>query len=296
MNEKTIWDKLQAIDPRIIYAVLLLFVTVPLLFPISLPNIASPPAVRAYDMVETIAKTQPNSTVLIASDWSASTRGESHWQDIAALRQLMMHHLRFAEVSFDPQNRSLEQADIATINDELVQTHPGYARYVYGRDYCLLGYKPSTAIPQFLKGMVDDVPGTLHADYRGTPIADVSCMQGIKTMRDFSAIELITGTSLLDTFLQFVVSKSGGTPLIYFPTSVMAPEGYPYLDSHQIAGMVTGIKGAGDFEQLENVNGFGRRIATALSLVYFLSLALILIGNASYYIGRGNAARGGPGA
>ena len=296
MTDNSIWNRLQSIDPRVIYAALLVFVVAPLLFPLSLPNIASVPAVQAYGTIEHIAKSNPRAIVLITSDWAASTRGESHWQDVAALRQLMMHHLRFAEVSFDPQNRSLEQADIADVNEELERTMPGYVPYVYGRDYCLTGYRPSTAIPQFLKGLVDDVPGTIHADYRGNPIRGLPCMRDVKTVRDFAAIELITPSSLLDTFLQFVSSKNGGPPLIYFPTSVMAPEGYPYLDSHQIAGMVTGIKGAGDYEQLENVDGFGRKIATALSLVYLLILLLILIGNVSYYVERGVKRRGGSGA
>jgi hypothetical protein len=293
---KTIWDKLQEIDPRYIYAALLVFVVVPMLFPVSLPNIPSPPAEQAYKTIETVANDNPGGFVLIASDWAASTRGESHWQDLAVLRQIMSHHLRFAEVSFDPQNRSLEQADIATINDELVQTHPGFARYVYGRDYCLWGYRPSTAIPQFLKGLVDNVPETVHSDYKGNLISNLPCMHGINSLKDADAIELITPSSLLDTFLQFVDTKTGGTPLIYLPTSVMAPEGYPYLDSGQISGMVTGIKGAGDYEQLEGAHGFATRISTALSLVYFLILLLILIGNVSYYVGRNIKLRGGAGS
>jgi hypothetical protein len=291
----TIWDKLQEIDPRYIYAALLLVITLPLLFPITLPNIPGQPAVKAYRTLQSVAHRNPHGFVLIASDWAASTRGESHWQDIAALRQVMTDRLRFAEVSFDPQNRSLEQADIATVNNELIQTLPGYAPYVYGRDYCLWGYRPSTAIPQFLKGLVDNVPATVHADYRGNAISSLPCMHGIRSLRDADAVLLITPSSLLDTFLQFVTSNKGRTPLIYFPTAVMAPEGYPYLDSGQISGMVTGIKGAGDYEQLEGAHGFATRISTALSLVYALILVLILVGNVSYYVGRGIRLRRGAG-
>jgi len=293
-DSKTIWDKLQEIDPRYIYAALIVVVVLPLLFPFSLPNIPSEPAVLAYRTMETVAAQHPNGFVLIASDWAASTRGESHWQDVAALRQIMTHHLRFAEVSFDTQNRSLEQADIAAVNDELAHSKPGYTPYVYGRDYCLWGYRPSTAVPQFLKGLVDDVPGTVHADYRGDPISKLPCMAGIATIKQVNAVLVITPSNLLDTFLQFVASKNG-TPTVYFPTSVMAPEGYPYLDSGQISGMVAGIKGAGDYEQLEGAQGSVTRISTALSLVYALILTLILVGNLSYYVGRAIKMREGSG-
>ena len=286
MNDQTIWDKLQAIDPRYLYVALIVFIVVPLLAPISLPNIPSQPTRMGYETVERVASERPGDLVLIASDWSASTHGESHWQSIAALRQIMMRHLRFDVVSLDPQNSNLMIADINQVSDELTAAHKIPAPYVYGKDYCLWGYRPSTAVPQFLKGIANDIPGTVHADYRGNPIASLPCMRGVRNTRDVSMVLLITPTSVLDTFLQFV----GGIPLVYFPTSVMAPEGYPYLDSHQIGGMVTGVKGAGDYEQLEGVKGFGYKIATALSLVYFLILLLILVGNVAYYVGKRRAA------
>jgi hypothetical protein len=278
MDETNIWRRLQNIDPRILYVAVVIVIALPLLFPYTIPGIPLQPTVEAYNTVEGVARAKPNGLVLIASDWSASTRGENHWQDVIAIRHLMKRHLKFAVLSLDPQNRSLVTADIATANAD---TH---ADYVYGRDYCLWGYKPSTALPQFLKGLVANVPGTVVADYRGTPVQQIPCMKGVQTMQDISMILLVTPTSLLDNFLQFVASAH--VPLIYFPTAVMAPEGYPYLDSHQIAGMVTGVKGAGDYEQLMGVSGFGRKISTALSLVYFLILLLILIGNIGYYVER----------
>ncbi len=283
MDTKTnIWERMQEIDPRYLYAALIVFIVVPLLFGTTIPGIPSDAARQGYQTVETIAKEKPDTPVLISADWSASTRGESHWQSIAILRQIMRDHLKFALISFDARNPSLEKADIATVSDELVKNHTLAHPYVYGVDYCFWGYKPSGATPQILKGIVNDVPGTIKVDYRGTPFSQLPCMNGIHTVDDFSIIFLEASTSSLDSWLQFVV-KNGNPPLIYFPTSVMAPEGYPYLQSHQIAGMVTGVKGAGDYEQLEHVNGFGRKISTALSLVYFLILLLIVIGNVGYY-------------
>jgi hypothetical protein len=280
---RNIWEKLQNIEPRILYTLLLVFIAVPLLLGTTIPGVPSAPAQQGYNAIQAVAANRPNSLILIASDWSASTRGENHWQDLAALRQIMRDRMHFAVLSGDPQNRALTQADIATINNEL--TEAGQQPYVYGRDYCLWGYKPSTAMPQFLKGMVTDVPGTVKEDYKGNPVSSLGCMQGVHNVNDIGAIVLITPTSFLDTFLQFVVTK-GNPPLVYFPTSVMAPEGYPYLDSHQIAGMITGVKGAGDYEALEHVKGFGLKISTALSLVYLLILILILLGNTGYYVQR----------
>jgi len=59
-----------------------------------------------------------------------------------------------------------------------------------------------------------------------------------------------------------------------------------------MAGMLTGIKGAGDYEgllidaKLLDKPSFGTRAAGALSLVYGLIILLIVLGNVGYYAQR----------
>jgi len=78
----------------------------------------------------------------------------------------------------------------------------------------------------------------------------------------------------------------------------MAPTYYPYLDTGQMSGMLTGIKGAGDYEGLMiNANlldkpSFGTRAAGALSLVYTLIILLVILGNVGYYAARAAQRRG----
>jgi hypothetical protein len=74
--------------------------------------------------------------------------------------------------------------------------------------------------------------------------------------------------------------------MLFAPTAVMAPTYYPYLDTGQMAGMLTGIKGAGDYEGLLGTHSFGSRAAGALSLVYALIILLIILGNVGYYASR----------
>ena len=58
---------------------------------------------------------------------------------------------------------------------------------------------------------------------------------------------------------------------------------FPFLDSHQIEGLLAGVKGAGDYEELMGMKGGGTRVATALSLVYALIITLIVVGNIGYF-------------
>src|SRR5437879_3251405 len=101
---------LQTVDRRFLYALLLLSVTVPLFLNISLPFPTSSQTDKVYDAIEALP---PNSFVLFAVDWSASTSGENRPQTEALMRHVMRKHLRFAILAFEPQGKTLGQA-IAT--------------------------------------------------------------------------------------------------------------------------------------------------------------------------------------
>lgn len=281
------WQRLQAIDRRVIYVILLLFIIVPLLVPglsNSIPIIPSRQSQDFYDTMEKVARDSPNKIVILDGWWSPSTRGENQWQTQAIITHMMKRRLHFAILSFDPQNNTLVQG----IADDLA---PKYG-YVYGRDYINWGFKPSAVFTPTVKGLVTDIPGTIKKDKRNQPIQSYPVMEGVKTMRDVGAIVEVTPTASADTWLQLAQGVYK-TPFLYAPTAVMAPTYYPYLDSGQISGMLTGVKGAGDYEKLTGTSTVGTRATGALSLVYALLIGLIILGNVGFYVTR-RLERGGP--
>jgi len=275
------WQRLQNIDRRIIYGILLVVILAPLFLPnFSVPITPTKQAQDFYDTVERVARQDPQKIVIVDGLWSPSTRGENQWQAEAIVTHLMMRHLHFAILSFDPQNNTIMQAIVV---EPLARKYG----YVYGRDYVNWGFKPIFA--PTLKGLVTDIPGTIKKDYKGADIKSFPVMAGIKTIKDVGAIVEITPTASADTWLG-LVQGANNTPFLFAPTAVMAPTYYPYLDSGQISGMLTGIRGAGDYEQLIGTHSFGSRANGALSLVYGLLILLIIVGNVGYYVTR-NAER-----
>ena len=117
-------------------------------------------------------------------------------------------------------------------------------------------------------------------------------MKDIKDLKDIGAIIEITPTGSLGTWIGLVQGKYN-TPLLYAPTAVMAPDAYPFLDSGQVSGLLTGVKGAGDYEQLTGTHTFGTRATGALSLVYALIIVFVILGNVGYHVGRAAARREG---
>jgi len=268
----TIWNKLQRIDPRILYVIAVLVIAIPLLISqFSLKIIPSKQTIQAYNTIQQAAN-QPGKIAIIDGWWSASTRGEQMWQTKAILTQLMRDHIPFAILSGDPQNGTLTEGLIRVLNRQY--------HYVYGVNYVDWGYK--VAYVPLLKGIVSDIPGTIKEDYKGTPISNIPVMKGIKNISNVSVFIEITPSGTLDQVLQFVQGVQH-TPVVFVPTAVMAPESYPFLDSHQISGIVTGIKGAGDYETLLHAHDFGTRYSSALSMIYALIILLIILGNVGYY-------------
>lgn len=272
------WQKLQRIEPRFLYVVLIAMIVAPLLFPkFVLPIIPSHQTIQAYDTIDQVAQKSPGKIAIIDGWWAASTEGEQKWQTKAMLTQLMRDHIPFALISGDPQNGQLTRQLV----DQLAPTY----HYVYGVNWIDWGYKSPAAYPTLLKAMVQDIPGTLKEDYKGRPLSSFPFMRGVKNIYDVGVIIEITPSSTLDQILQLVQGVNH-TPVVFVPTAVMAPESYPYLDSHQISGIVTGIKGAGDYEKLLGVRDFGTQASTALSMVYALIILLIIVGNVGYHAQR----------
>ena len=280
----TLWDRLQTIDRRVIYAVLLVVILIPLFIPIDVPTYPSQQSQDFYDTIERVAKESPNKMVILDGQWSPSTRGENQWQTQAVVTHLMARHLHFAILSFDTQNNTVTQTLVV---DPLAKKFG----YVYGRDYVNWGFRPFQSFVPVLKGLVTDIPNTIKKDYKGTPISQIPVMKGIKTRDDIGAVVEVTPITSAEQWLG-LFEQNNNPPFLFAPTAVMAPTYYPYIDSKQMAGMLTGIKGAGDYEKLL-IEGkqlqkpsFGTRAAGALSLVYALIIILIILGNVGYYAGR----------
>jgi len=272
---------MQTIDPRWIYALLLAFIIVPLLAPdLPFPVVPSQQSIDFYDTVENTAKNSPNKLVIVNSMWASGTRGEQQWQSQAIFRHLMARHLKFATLTFDTQNATLTKQVVARLAKEY--------GYVYGRDYVDFGYRPYQAYTQTAKALTDNIPKAIKKDATGQPIESFPVMQGVHNTNDVGLIILITPVGDLGLWVGLVQGVYH-TPMLYAPTSVMAPDSYPYLDSGQLSGLLTGIKGAGDYEYLLTKNGipnaksFGTRATGSLSLIYLLLIILIVIGNIGYH-------------
>lgn len=262
---------LTRINRHWLYGALLAIVVIGLIVPIPLPLAVSPEATRFYEAIENAPK---DKLVLVSTLWSASTQGENRPQTQVVLKHLMKRHIRFALIAFgDAQSTTLAQ--------ELAEEQARIYKYEYGKDWINLGFRQDIA--GTLKGMVRDINETLKTDsVNRRPLAEYPVMAGVRNVKDLSVIAEFSASGNYKSWVGLVVGSTNAA-FCYAPTSVMAPELYTYLDSGQIRGMLFGIKGAAEYEQLLGEKGFTTRAITPVSLALVLLFVLIGLGNYGMY-------------
>jgi hypothetical protein len=264
------FEKLQHIDRRIMYLLLALVIAAPLIWQAELPIIVSPAVQGAYDAVEAVP---PDQIAVISIVWDSGTVAENRPQTEALMRHMFMRNKKFAVLAFAPQGSKMAYDSGERIAEEMHKE--------YGVDWVHWGYKPGGSMPTTIISMARDIPGTIGKDANGTPISQIPMMKGIKDIHDVGLIAEMTPSGTLEYWIAYVYGPYR-TPLVYGPTAVMAPEGFNPLDAGQIKGMLTGMKGAAEYEKLLGRKDFATRAAGALSTSHVLIILLIVAGNIGY--------------
>lgn len=270
MQTKTIWDVLLSVDRRILYLLLFLTISAFLLLPLRLPATITSPARAVYDTIEAL---QPGDMVMISSNWSASTIAENGPQLEALLTHLMRKQVHFTIMSNEAQARNLSRRIAETVAER--------NGYVYGQQWAHLGFY--TNLVAAIKGMANNLTEAAKQDVKGTPIKDIPVLQNINSLKDYKLVIDVTPSGTMPAWISY---RPPNLKVAYFPTSVMAAEGYTYLDSGQLVGMVTGAKGAQEYETMLDIQGLGGPFANAISFSHVLILIFIALGNIALFMSR----------
>jgi hypothetical protein len=102
---------------------------------------------------------------------------------------------------------------------------------------------------------------------------------------DLGLIVDITPSGTVPTLIRYIYGIYR-TPIGYACTGVMAPEGFPYLDSGQLVGILKGLVGAAEYERLIGYRGEATERMPAQSFAHVLIIALVAVGNIQFLLSR----------
>jgi hypothetical protein len=267
------WQTLYAIDRRVLYGILMLLVGWQVLKPITVPNVTMGMSKDLFDKIESL---NPGDVVLIESDWTTSTAGESRGQFKALIRHLMRKEVKFVTTAIDPLAPGIGEIFIEEVKRE---EPPDGPRYQKGRDYEIAGYFPNAE--NHVQAMVTNIRKELNS--KG--LANSPVLEGITDLSDMKAVMLVTASSSINVWYERLRNKA---PLGLMCTAVMAGENIPYHASGQLFGMTIGAKGAFDYETLlqehypddkyKNLDT-GSRYMSPLFFALLLLIVSVIIGN-----------------
>jgi hypothetical protein len=260
-------------DPRVIYLLLALVITIPVLTHSSIPVPINDTTRAVYDYIQNLPA---NSLVVLSFDYSTSVVPELHPQAIVVTQHIFMRPLKIIFVAQWTDGPALTDAVLDAINKE---------NKTYGVDYVTLGYIPNTAT---LIGMTTNIAQYFPVDTRGNPTDSLPLIKQFPAARMASLlVTFAAGEPGLSAYLQYWQS-SYNTKVAVGATATSAPGYMPFYNSGQLVGILISIRGAAEYELLIHRIGLSGAAPAmvALSMSHLLVVAMVVLGNVAYFVRR----------
>lgn len=300
-TKKSIWDKIGLLDYRLIYALFIVLLSIPIFYPLGIPMKISEPVQSYYDAIVDLP---PDSAVLVHSFVSLSVWADTGpilvatWKtlwDIAEEKNIQI--IAYTSVS----DGSLKMNDL--LKDELLP--PQWRIDSYGETWVDLGYIPVVNEPvqaSFAADFASVAPTDIHiydvgSEWVGTPLYDIPVVQDVAARGgDPNKLEAYDfdlyiwgswGCTSPDQWVrQFWTT---GNPAYELPMVMMTigncvPNVMPYYGPDKpIVGYVPGSAGAAGLELLCGHLGEGIVMADIGDLAGVGTVIVLLLGNLSYF-------------
>lgn len=282
------YDRITKIDRRIIYLLLTVLVALPFFVKVNIPQNIMPQTKKLFDFIESIP---PNDkAVMISFDYTPQTQPECHPMAKSLLRQCFSRGIPVIGLSFDPQAPGLAVDALTSIVREFdsLATNKDDS-LVYGLDYVYLGWKSGRIAAQLDMG--EAIAGVFPRDYFGNSIDSFPLMNKVKNYKNVAIVVILASADYPLDWIRYPQTRYGvnvGAGL----TAVMAPKYYPFVQTGQVAGLMSGMKGAAEYEKLVLEHGYARILGTAetgmnsQSMIHILIMIFILLGNIGYFFSR----------
>ncbi len=271
---------LTKIPRQIIFLIIALAVAVPLVMPIGIPVNVMPQTQKLFDAIDELGP--ESKPVLISCDFDPQSLPELYPMLLAVMRQCYARDVKVILMALWPQGTGMVEMAFDELSDEFDKE--------YGVDNAFLGYKfGATAV---MLGMGENIEGVFPIDYYGAPTSSLPLMSTVKNYKDISlVVTFSTGDPGWRFWLLYAQARYG-VRLGVGVTAVSAADVYPYVETGQVIGLLSGMKGASEYETLVQKKGYSQGLLRASqgmdaqSLGHLFIMIFIIIGNIGYFVSR----------
>jgi hypothetical protein len=265
-EKATFIERFLLLDRRIIYALVVLAVAIPLLAPIGLPIVVTPEVQSIYDKIESLPD---GSNIMLAADFDPASQPELYPMLKAVMEHIVRKHHKLLIVVLWINGPNL----VAKAIDEIKVDHPEWKS---GVDYGFLGFQVGGTI--VIMSMGNDISKTFPKDYYGNATAPMPIIKNFNKLKDTDYMVMLEAGNSGDWWIVFGTEKFD-IPVGAGVTAVVAPQYYPYLHAHQIDGIIGGLRGAAEYEKLIGKPGKATSAMDSQSVVHALIFVVIILAN-----------------
>jgi hypothetical protein len=266
----------KSIDRRWIFVVMALAIVIPLYVPIDLPISPSPMTKAAFQAVEDL---HAGDTVFVSMDVDPASTAELEPYFRALALQLKRKDLKIVFATLWYQAPPLVERWLREVIDEPIA---GERRYVAGKDYINLGFREGRQ--NVMLAMAADLSRAFDGKTAdGTPLDSIEWLRGIHGLADFKLMISVSAVAPgAKEYVQYVQNRYK-LRMIAATTAVSTTDLAPYYQSGQLLGLVAGLSGAAEYEQLVGHPSIGVAGANVLNVGHLVVIAAIVLGNIAFF-------------
>lgn len=275
------YQKLQEIDVRYAYLLIIIVVSLPLLQPLKIPiGTTSEETMRLYQYIDNLPS---RSVIVMIADQSPAAAAECQPGMIAIFYHSVTKGLRVLFYASSTASAPFIEDAMRNVLGKTYD-HPDY-----GKLYVNLGYIPQGDIG--LKGLASNI-FFKSTDAYGNKTQSMEFFRDLphKNAYDWKLV-IYYGANAIDWVVRLVTDPYG-CPTGGGVAAVLASKVYPYYPQ-KVVGFLTGLKGSAEYEILVNRAGAAVPEMDAQSTGHLAVIILIILGNVGYAISRRKTPRGG---
>jgi len=275
-----LWDKLTSLDRRWTFLAMAIAAILPFLVPMGLAIQPTKEVRAVYDAVEALRGA--GKPLVVSFDFDPGTDAEIGPMAHAVMTHAMKRDVPLIVLNFIYTGTALAELRLQKVAD-------AFPDKKYGVDYVFMGNK--VAFANVMLNMSADLRLSYSTDYFGTPVDEIPMLKGVRNYDDFGLVIGLSGTRLVEYWIIYAQEPYGFRYAIGC-TAVSATDMYPYIQTGQTIGLLGGMKGAAEYEQLMVESGLMGALGDAArgldsqSLCHLVVIAFILMGNVAYFAGR----------
>jgi len=235
--------------------------------------------------------------VLVSFAYGPGTMPEIQPMSESLLKHLFSNGAKVYMVSLWPTGADMSQLSLKNVMKTNLFDVEEYI------DYVDLGFKQGGAV--VISGIATDLRSLYKQDSKLLDLDEISMMENVNNVSDFDFVfDLSAGTPGNAEWVQYACDEYN-IPLSSGCTSIMVTDAIPYIESNQLLGILAGMPGAAEYEQLvynhliENQSnseyiksdidiaaGSVLNNLSPQSVAHVMMVLLIVFGNLSYYFTR----------